>query len=656
MKKTVTPIFTCLLGAASVFAQPSSLLTAELALQKADKQFFIENKGQWHPDVLYLTRMGGLDVWITKYGVNYTFYKIEKNPNAKGAEHLPSKFDHEMENATLLGHRVLLKLQNHNANPQPEGKHKQEGYYNYLIGNDPSKHATYVGLYKEAVVKNVYNGIDLRYYFDKGYLRYDFIVHPGADPSQIKFELEGEFNEYLKNDALCYTISFGEVQMQDLYAYEHSDKKQVQAKFTQQNSVWQFQLGGYDKTQPLVIDPLIYSTYIGGNNHDYGTSIAIDNSGNAYITGYTASTDYDITPGAFQTSKEAVEDVFVTKLNSTGSDLLYSTYIGGGYSDHAYAIAIDASGNAYITGVTESDNFYISPGAFQTNYAGNYDVFVTKLNSSGSKIMYSTFIGGSEWDEGRAIAIDGSGNAYITGFTKSTDYDITQGTLQSSNGGGYDVFVTKLNSTGSALLYSTYIGGSNNDEGSSIVIDGSGNAYITGNTDSPDFDITPGAFQTTFGGELDVFVTKLNSSGTGLIYSTYIGGSRADRGNSIVIDASGNAYITGHTDSPDFDITPRAFQTAFAGVEDVFVTKLNSTGSVLMYSTYIGESDSDEGRAIAIDGSGNAYITGNTTSTNYNITQGAFQATHGGGTYYGDVFVTKIDLGGTGQTPSKSKK
>jgi hypothetical protein len=270
--------------------------------------------------------------------------------------------------------------------------------------------------------------------------------------------------------------------------------------------------------------------------------------------------------------------------------------------------------------------------------------------------MYSTFIGGSEWDEGRAIAIDGSGNAYITGFTKSTDYDITQGTLQSSNGGGYDVFVTKLNSTGSALLYSTYIGGSNNDEGSSIVIDGSGNAYITGNTDSPDFDITPGAFQTTFGGELDVFVTKLNSSGTGLIYSTYIGGSRADRGNSIVIDGSGNAYITGHTDSPDFDITPRAFQTAFGGVEDVFVTKLNSTGSVLMYSTYIGESDLDEGRAIAIDGSGNAYITGNTTSINYNITPGAFQSAHGGGTYYGDVFVTKIDLGGTGQTRSKSEK
>jgi hypothetical protein len=452
MKKTVTPIFTCLLGAASVFAQPSSPFTAEQALQKADKQFFIENKGQWHPDVLYLTRMGGLDVWITKYGVNYTFYKIEKSPNAKRAEHLPSKFDHELEDATLLGHRVLFKLQNHNANPQPEGKHKQEGYYNYLIGNDPSKHATYVGLYKEAVVKNVYNGIDLRYYFDKGYLRYDFIVHPGADPSQIKFELEGEFNEYLKNDALCYTISFGEVQMQDLFAYQQIDKKSVQAKFTQQNSIWQFQLGGYDKTQPLVIDPLIYSTYIGGSGFDGAFGIAVDGSGNAYITGGTYSTDYDITPGAFQTTlagSEGWPDVFVTKLNSTGTGLIYSTYIGGYFKERGYSIAIDAAGNAYITGTTSSSDYPVTPGAFQTthtapaNHGDSYEAFVTKLNSSGTALIYSTYIGGFNTDVGYSIAIDNSGNAYITGYTNSTDYDITPGAFQTNVGGSYsDVFVT----------------------------------------------------------------------------------------------------------------------------------------------------------------------------------------------------------------------
>jgi hypothetical protein len=727
-KTTLTTIFACLFLASNVFAaKPSSSLTAEQALQKADKQFFIENKGQWHPDVLYLTRMGGLDVWITKYGVNYTFYKVEKNPNAKKREHLPSKFDHEMENANLLGHRVLLKLQNHNEKPLPEGKQKQEGYYNYLIGNDPSKHASNVGLYKEAVVKNVYNGINLRYYFDKGYMRYDFVVQPGADPSQILFKLEGEYKEYLKNGALCYTTRFGEVQMQDLYVYQQGDKKQIQAKFTQQNGLWQFQLSTYDKTQPLIIDPLIYSTYIGGSNSEEGRSIATDNTGNAYITGCTnsfnyhitpgafqtsyvgsasffdgnvfitklnstgtgliystyiggtgyeigygiaiegtgnayitgstVSTDYPITAGAFQTTKGLSSDVFVTKLNSTGSALIYSTYIGGNQSEDGHAIAIDGSGNAYITGITDSitgitdsNDYYTTPGAFQTTYGGGLgDVFVTKINSTGTALIYSTYIGGSDEDVGLGIAIDGAGNAYITGSTVSTDYDITPGAFQTTYGGGTygDAFVTKLNSTGTALIYSTYIGGSDGEYGHAIAIDGTENAYITGNSSSTDYPITPGAFQTTNEGYSDVFVTKLNSMGTALIYSTYIGGSNGDFSYSIAVDESGNAYITGYTLSTDYDITPGAFQTTNAGSYDVFITKLNSTGTALIYSTYIGGSNDDSGYGIAIDGSGNVYITGSTTSTDYDITSGAFQTTYGGGTVIGDVFVTKIDLGGT---------
>jgi hypothetical protein len=650
MKKIVTTIFTCLLGVASVFAtQPGSNLTAEQALQKADKQFFIENKGQWHSDVLYLTRMGGLDVWITKYGVNYTFYQIEKNPNAKNAEHLPGKFDREMEDASLLGHRVLLKLQNHNAHPQREGKQKQEGYYNYLIGNDPSKHASYVGLYKEAIVKNVYKGIDLRYYFDKGYLRYDFVVQPGADPAQIRFSLEGEDKEYLKNGALCYTTRFGEVQMQDLYVYQQSDKKQVQAKFTQQNGAWQFKLSAYDKTQSLIIDPLIYSTYIGGIYTDKGYGIAADAFGNAYIIGQTNSSNYDTTSGAFQTVGGGDYDAFVSKINSTGTNLIYSSYIGGSNDDIGYSIAIDGSGNAYITGETRSTNFPSTTGAFQTANAGSYDVFVTKLNSTGSALIYSTYIGGSNVDQAYGIAIDGSGNAYITGSTSSNDFDITSGAFQTTKiGTQKDVFVTKLNSTGTSLIYSTYIGGSDHDYGNAIAIDGSGNAYITGGVYSNDFDITPGAFQTTHGGgTYDVFVSKLNSTGTNLIYSTYIGGSSNDEGKGIAIDGSGNAYITGWTSSNNYDITPGSFQTSYWGSPDMFVTKLNSTGTALIYSTYIGGAGWDQGNGIAIDGSGNAYITGYSNSSNYVTTSDAVQTNFSGGNYT-DVIFTKLNSSGTG--------
>ncbi|GIV34951.1 MAG: hypothetical protein KatS3mg031_2486 [Chitinophagales bacterium] len=636
---------------------------ANKALEKADRRFFIENKGQWHPDVLYLCRMGGLDAWITRYGVNYTLStSLKKTPTPPPkTENKPmprGKFDREeQENTILLGHRVLMKLQNANANPSREGKQKQQGYYNYFIGNDPDKHATYVGLYKEAVVKDVYNGIDLRYYFDKGNLRYDFVVHPGADPSQIVFKLEGQYETNVKGNQLLFTTRFGEVAMADLKTYQAGDKKQVASQFRQiGQGEYSISVAHYDPTQTLIIDPLIYSTYIGGSNNDYVRSIAVDGSGNAYVTGSTQSTDYDITAGAFQTTNVGgFYDVFVTKLNATGTGLVYSTYIGGSSDDYGYAIAIDGSGNAYVTGYTRSLNYDITPGAFQTTYSGgaSYDVFVTKLNATGTGLVYSTYIGGTNTDYGFAIAVDDSGNAYVTGQTVSTDYDITPGAFQTTyNSGGNpiadDVFVTKLNPTGTGLVYSTYLGGSDEEFGSGIAIDGSGNAYVTGGTYSTDYPTTPGAFQTTLGGEVDVFITKLNPTGTGLVYSTYIGGSNSDQCSGIAIDGSGNAYVTGRIDSTDYDITPGAFQTTHGGgAYDAFVTKLNATGTALVYSTYIGGSDIDQGNGIAIDGSGNAYVTGYTRSLNYAITPGAFQTTLAF-LEYTDVFVTKLNATGTG--------
>jgi hypothetical protein len=257
--------------------------------------------------------------------------------------------------------------------------------------------------------------------------------------------------------------------------------------------------------------------------------------------------------------------------------------------------------------------------------------------------VYSTYIGGTSPDEGHGIAVDGSGNAYVTGRTWSTDYDVTPGAFQTTYGGGWaDVFVTKLNASGSGLVYSTYIGGNASDLGYAIAVDGSGNAYVTGYSDSPDYDVTSGAFQTTNEGTPDVFVTKLNASGSGLVYSTYIGGSNSDHAYGIAIDGSGNAYVTGSTSSTDYDVTAGAFQATNGGLWDVFVTKLDASGSSLVYSTYIGGSDSEFGYGIAVDSSGNAYVTGYTQSTDYDVTAGAFQTTHGGG--LSDVFVTKLDM------------
>jgi hypothetical protein len=631
----------------------SKTLTADQQKQfeKAKSNLvFIENKGQWHSDVLYLCRMGGLDAWITKYGVNYTFYKLEEVPSANKNERLlPDKFEHKDYN--IIGHRVLMKLQNYNPNPAREGKEKQEGYYNYFIGNDPSKHASFVGMYKEVVVKDVYKGIDIRYYFDKGGLRYDYVVHPGADPSQIVFTLEGSDKTYVNEKGnLVFTTRFGEVAMAELKAYQAVDKKEVLSRFVKRGKGWSIEISNYDTHQLLVIDPLVYSTYIEGSDNDAGHGIAVDASGNAYVTGETWSTDYDVTPGAFQTTYGgALSDVFVTKLDASGSSLVYSTYIGGSDWDEGFGIAIDGNGNVYVTGRTSSTDYDVTPGAFQTTYGGGaFDGFVTKLDASGSRLVYSTYIGGSNLDYALAIAIDGSGNAYVTGLTNSIDYDVTPGAFQTTYGGGFnDVFVTKLNASGSGLVYSTYLGGSDADWGCGIAVDGSGNAYVTGYTESPDYDVTPGAFQTTHRGRsYDIFVTKLDASGSGLVYSTYLGGSDDDWGYGIAIDGSGNAYVTGGTGSPDYDVTPGAFQTTYGGgFNDVFVTKLDASGSRLVYSTYLGGSSGDVGSGIALDGSGNAYVTGNTHSTDYYVTSGAFQTTN---ERFQDVFVTKLNASGSG--------
>ncbi|MCS7075098.1 MAG: SBBP repeat-containing protein [Bacteroidia bacterium] len=612
-------------------------------LTKIDYLFFIENKGQWHNDVLYLCRMSGLDAWITKYGVNYTFYKVEQNKVTEFCT-LKNKSE-DFENQTLLGHRILFELENSNPNPVREGKKQIETYYNYFIGNDETKHATYVGLYKEAWVKNVYEGIDIRYYFDEGRLRYDFVVQPYADISQIRFKLRGQDKIYTKGETqLCFTTRFGEASLSDLCTYQ--DNHIIPSKFIRNGETWQFFLSDYDRTKLVVIDPLVYSTYIGGNDFDHGKDIFVDGSGCVYVTGISRSADYDITPGVFQTAFQGEMDVFVTKLNAAGNKIEFSTYIGGERFDESSGIFVDGSGCVYIAGWTYSSNYDVTPGAFQKKSGGYMDVFITKFNATGSSLVYSTYIGGNNDDKGAGMFVDNSGCVYITGYTLSPDYDVTPGAFQTTHGEEEDVFVTKINATGSSLVYSTYIGGGSRDYGTDIFVDNSGCVYITGYTLSLDYDITPGAFQTTNQKYDDVFVTKLNPTGTALIYSTYIGGNNSDKGNAIFVDGSGCAYVTGYTYSTNYDVTQKVFQATSEPHSNIFVTKLNATGSSLVYSTYIGGNNEDVANDIFVDGNGCAYITGYTKSTNYDITTDAFQSKNGGGELE-DAFITKLNPTGT---------
>lgn len=327
---------------------------------------------------------------------------------------------------------------------------------------------------------------------------------------------------------------------------------------------------------------LVYSTYLGGNipvqfsDIDTGFAIAIDTSGNAYVTGVAFSDDFPTTPGAFQTTSKGDADAFVTKLNPAGSALVYSTYLSGSDFDEGIGITVDTSDNAYVIGATVSTDFPITLGAFQTSSRGGADAFITKINPAGNALVYSTYLGGSDTDQGFGIAVDTAANAYVTGWTISADFPTTPGAFQTSFK-ATNAFVTKLNPTGSALIYSTYLGGSSGDVGRGIAVDTSGNAYVTGAAGSIDFPITPDAVQTSLLGTTDAFVTKLNPAGSALIYSTYLGGSNFDQGIGIAVDSSSNVYVTGVADSMDFPTTPEAFQTSLQGVENAFIAKLQTS-------------------------------------------------------------------------------
>jgi beta-propeller repeat-containing protein len=391
---------------------------------------------------------------------------------------------------------------------------------------------------------------------------------------------------------------------------------------------------------------LIYSTYLGGSGSDGAAGIVVDAAGAAYLTGGTDSIDFPTTAGAFQATFAGGGafggDAFVAKLDPTGSALVYSTYLGGSGSDGGAGIAVDAGGNAYVTGLTTSPNIPTTAGAFQRAFAStdafNADAFVAKLDPRGCTLVYSTYLGGSSFDSGTAIALDAAGNAYVTGSTQSSNFPTTAGSFQAAsvsvNTFNSDAFVTKLDPGGSALIYSTYLGGGSDDGGFGIAVDATGAAYVIGRTNSFDFPATAGAVQPVSTNSLyDAFVTKLVPAGSALAYSARLGGGANDVGSGIAVDADGNAYVIGATFSDNFPTTPGAFQPLHVGGWDVFFAKIHPSGSLLLYSTYLGGSGpvpqhgdgQDQGQGIAVDSAGSAYLTGYTVSSNFPTTPGVFQ-------------------------------
>src|SRR5215831_15815525 len=637
-----------------------------VAVPPADKSqahapaYFEENQGQFDSEVRFIARAIDCSLFLTSKGAVYVI------SDGKGMSARQANVPESMSSSQDAVTRHALRMEFAGAGATKlSGAEELPGVVNYLKGNDAAQWHTNIRTYKKVQYENLYPGIDLVYYTRAHQLEYDLVAAPGADTGQIVLSFSGADSVSIDTAGdLVLKLGSQVLKHQKPQAYQEVNgaRREVDCRYQlNQSGQVEFSLGAYDHSLPLTIDPVVlgYSTYLGGDQVDQITDIAVDNFGAVYVTGYTESNSFPTTAGAYQTSPAGSIDVFVTRFFPGSTVPEYSTYLGGGSDDFGKKIAVDASGNAYILGGTSSAGaspFPTTPGAFQTTHGGGTaDCFVTKLNSTGTALIYSTYLGGGDNDNGDGIAIDNAGNAYIAGSAFSSvglPFPTTPGVFQPTPPGGGDAFVTKLNPAGSALVFSTFLGGGSQDAATGVAVDTTGNVYVTGGTFSggaSPFPTTAGAFQTSKAGSRDAFVTKVKPDGSGLLYSTYIGGAGNDLARAIKINAAGNAYICGGTDSSGatpFPTTAGAFQITSAGNFDAFVTKLAPAGNALTYSTYLGGFDLDEAADLAIDTSGDAYVTGLTKSQGLLPfpTQNAFQPVLAGGQ---DVFVTRLNPNGT---------
>lgn len=611
---------------------------------------FEANQGQIDHQVQFLARGSGYGLFLTS-----TEAVLALRQPAKHGEDIRNRS--AVATASVQTHGAVLRMSLVGAStaPQAVGLEELPGKVNYFIGNDPTRWRADVPTYARVKYQDVYPGVDMIYYGNQRQLEYDLVVAPGTDPDVIALRFAGSKTLSLSPQGdLVQKVAGGEVVLRkpNLYQEVNGARRAIQGAYElrTQHRVG-FQIGDYDTTRPLVIDPvLVYSTYLGGSMGDEGQGIAVDGTGNAYVTGYTKSTNFP-TLNPFQPAYGGgSDDAFVAKLNPAGNALVYCTYLGGSLGDNlahfgnnGNSIAVDGAGNAYVTGTTKSPNFP-TVNAYQATFGGgSQDAFVAKLSPAGNALLYSTYLGGGLSDIGIGIAVDNTGKAYVAGKTESTNFPIMNA-YQATLGGNSDAFVVKFNGAGNALVYSTYLGGFGADEGNGIAVDSAGNAFVAGNTFSPNFPIN-NPYQSTYGGGWDAFVTKLNPAGNALVYSTYLGGSSHEygTGNLIAVDGAGSAYVTGTTSSTNFPVM-NAYQGTLSASANAFVTKFNAAGNAIVYSTYLGGSSGTNTNAtgIAVDNAGSAYITG-FTSTNF-PTVNPVQATYGGGT--GDAFVTKFNAAG----------
>jgi hypothetical protein len=674
---------------------------------KTNTTGFFENKGQIvdqnynaNPDVKYLYHGNGLNLQLRGTGFSYDTYKTSELHSIGESTNQSSLVKPEgtsfptlekKKEAALHFHRVDIELVGCNTSAQIIAQGESGAYYNYFTSGTPEGGVSNVHAYQQVTYKNIYPNIDLVFspppnpsgemheysgvshsggLMGAAPVEYNFIVHPGGNYRQIKLQYKGADGIRLKNDQILIPTSNGNVTESIPSSYLDYlsmgsltgivDKAQTRQPITAKYVALGNNTFGFfcsSKTEwdtnlmyDLIIDPtpnLLWASYYGATTGaDVGYGIAVDASDNVYVTGSTGSATQIATVGAYQVTLSTASDAFVAKFNPSGSSLLWGTYYGGNSNDQGRHIALDASNNVYICGMTVSTSGIATAGAYQTTYGGNADdAFIAEFNSTGTSLLWGTYYGGAGDEYATSLALDASNNVYLTGITTSATQITTAGAYKTVYTGGVNgnVFVAKFNSTGSALLWGTYYGGSGSDIGYGIALDASKNVYVTGSTTSTTGIATAGAYQTILAGAGNAFIAKFNSTGVSLLWGTYYGGTGGTYTTSLALDAGNNIYVTGYTSSATSIATAGAYQTTNSG-SDAFVAKFNSAGTSLLWGTYYGGSGGTYATGIALDASNNVYIDGYTNATGI-ATVGAYQTTFGGPSF--DAFAAKFNSTGS---------
>lgn len=606
-----------------LFLVPLALMTTLASFSQTSVDgtlppLFVENRGQWPGNACFLSRSPGVDFWLTDNAL---------------------LFDHHIDNGSgRKGHILRLRFIGADNGRCVEGVDKADIGLNWIQGEG----AISPSGYDRAAIRGIYPGIDLVAMNEKGSPRYDFLVAPNADPSHIRFAVEGARGIRTGADGeLIIGTTIGEIAQGRIRAWQTIGGKEqpVACSFSlNHDGTAGFRLGDYDRTRPLVIDPLVYSSYLGGAGNERAAGVAADGQGNAWVVGSTFSVNFPTLVGGYNTLFSPPEMVFVTRINTnTGGLPVFSTFIGPG---SAGGIAVDVNGNAYIA-ATGTNSYPITQGAYASNASGT-NVYVTKLAPNGTAVVWSARIGGGV---ATGIALDGT-RPVVVGYTGG-GYPHTTGAFDTTlDQTGFDAFATKLSVNGSSLAYSTYLGGSGIDQAHGVAVNSLGEAFIAGNTVSRDFPTTAGALKSVLDSTSDDgFIVRLGRNGDTLVYGTLFGGRGYDVINGIAINDSNDAYVTGNSSAKNFPTTANAYRPTPYDTNDAFIARVNRTGTALVYSTYIGGAGYDVGNGIAVNGRGEATVVGQTFSSAFSRSPSRYQGTYGGN---GDGFITRVTANGSG--------